>query len=357
MVEKKVYEQLKEEYGHVASWAVWREPSGAIKSNMGDVSMFDDKSILEVLNPNYVFVGLNGSGVHDDYMDMKRPWHNFHSSKSSGHDYKLRYALMDTPYWGAYITDAIKDLPEVDSGKVSSYLDKHPDLEIKAMDILRREIEMLGGNPVVICLGVKSYELVSKYLGNQFTVKKITHYSYQIGPIAYREHVLNVLSNGTEEFSIPKTPKMSNIMDDVEEKVMPAKSTVGESTVMVEGMPSLEEQKKKLGLDIPNNWRGDIKGQLLMLFEPVVKGTDYSIRINEGDTKKVGLNLFYKDEERRCMGFEKLKDMNIKVFPVKKFYEEIKYKVELPETDPNKSQAHMQMTLEEFWVFLYKITR
>ena len=84
MVEKKIYESLKEKYGHVASWAVWRRPSGAIKSNMGDVSMFDTDDVLEVLNPNYVFVGLNRSGVHDDYMDMDRPWHNFHSSNPNG---------------------------------------------------------------------------------------------------------------------------------------------------------------------------------------------------------------------------------------------------------------------------------
>jgi hypothetical protein len=357
MVEKKIYESLKEKYGHVASWAVWRRPSGAIKSNMGDVSMFDTDDVLEVLNPNYVFVGLNGSGVHDDYMDMDRPWHNFHSSNPNGHDYKLRYALMDTPYWGAYITDAIKGLVEVDSEKVSAYLEKHPDVENKAMEILRSEIEMIGSHPVVICLGGKSYEIVSKNLGNQFTVKKITHYSYRIGHEKYREQVLKVLSGESEEVSIPKTPKLPKPVDVPKVKVAPVKQVVSVKNVLLDGIPSLEEQLKKVGLEIPKNWRGDIKGQFLMLFEPVVNGTDYSIRINKGDKSKVGLNLFYKDEESRCMGFEKLKDMNIKFFPVTKFYDEIKYKVELPELDPNKKQPHMQMPLAEFWELLYKITR
>lgn len=351
MIEKNIYESLKEKYGHVASWAIWRRPSGTVKSNMRDVSMFDSEDVLEKLNPNYVFVGLNGSGVHDDYMDMDRPWHNFHSSNPRGHDFKLRYALMDTPYWGAYITDSIKGLAEVDSGKVSTYLKMHPEAEIEAMDILRSEIEMLGDHPVVICLGGKSYELVSKHLGNQFTVKKITHYSYQIGKETYRKHVLNVLSDGKEESNIPKIPKESKSLDVSEGKLVPV------STVSLDGIPSLEEQLKKVGLDVPDNWRGDIKNQLLVLFEPVVRGTDYSIRINEGDTTKVGLNLFYKDNSKRSMGFEKMKDMNFKVFPVTKFYDEIKYKVEMPGLDSKKSQPHMKMTLAQFWEFLYKITR
>ena len=52
-----------------------------------------------------------------------------------------------------------------------------------------------------------------------------------------------------------------------------------------------------------------------------------------------------------------MKDMNFKVFPVTKFYDEIKYKVEMPGLDSKKSQPHMKMTLAQFWEFLYKITR
>lgn len=36
-------------------------------------------------------------------------WANFHSDDNKRqNDFKLRYALMDTPYWGSYITDVIK---------------------------------------------------------------------------------------------------------------------------------------------------------------------------------------------------------------------------------------------------------
>ena len=203
MIDKNIYESLKEKFGHVASWAIWGRPSDSVKSNMKDVSMFDGDGILEVLNPKYVFVGLNGSGVHDDYMDMEKPWHNFHSSNPHGNDFKLRYALMDTPYWGAYITDAIKDLPEVDSNKVAVYLKNHPEVVEKNMKILRDEIKMLTDNPTVIALGGKSYELVNKYLGKEFTVKKITHYSFTIGKEEYRQHVLNVLGDGMAKTELP----------------------------------------------------------------------------------------------------------------------------------------------------------
>lgn len=199
MLEKEIYENLKERYGEVASWAVWKEVGETPKSNMGDISMFEDMDILKALNPNYVLVGLNGSGVHDDYMDTTKPWHNFHSSNPRGHDYKLRYALKDTPYWGAYITDAIKYLPEVDSNKVVSYLNIHPEIVDKNMEILRNEIDILGGNPIIVALGDKSYELLNKYLGSQYVVKKIKHYSYTIGKENYREEVLNVLSDGNKE--------------------------------------------------------------------------------------------------------------------------------------------------------------
>ena len=114
---------------------------------------------------------------------------------------------------------------------------------------------------------------------------------------------------------------------------------------------------KITGLDIPINWKGDIRDQLLMLFDPIIRGTDFTIRKNETDTTKHGLNLFYKNEIKRCMGFEKISGMSFLVFPTKIFLEEISHKTRLPEKNPKKAQAHMKMTLKEFWQFLYKITR
>ena len=122
-------------------------------------------------------------------------------------------------------------------------------------------------------------------------------------------------------------------------------------------MPSLDEQLRKVGLDNPDNWRGDIRDKLLMLLEPLVAGTDFKIKMNTTDITSQVLDLFYKDESRRSMGFGKTKDRNFRVFPVKSFYEEHKDKIEFLSIDPKKKQIHMDMTLEQFWNSLYKITR
>ena len=122
-------------------------------------------------------------------------------------------------------------------------------------------------------------------------------------------------------------------------------------------IPSLDEQLHKVGLDNPDSWRGDIRDKLLALLEPLVVGTDFKIKMNTTDTTSQVLDLFYKDETKRRMGFGKTKDRNFRVFPLKSFYEENKDKIEFLRIDPKKKQIHMDMTLEQFWNSLYRITR
>ena len=356
MIKKEAYLKLKESFSKVASWAVWEIPTSASpKSNMRSVAMFDSEDILEILNPNYVFIGLNVSGVHDDYMDTSKHWHNFHSSNPYGHDFKLRYALMNTPYWGAYITDAIKELPEVDSNKVSVYLKNNPGMVLKNMEILKREIEVIGGKPTLICMGSKSYQIVKKHLGEQYDVKKITHYSYQIGKEDYRAQVLKSLLCSNDDV-VSRFENLSLATDTATiSDLKPAVSIKSDGLDL--SMPSLEKQLRLTGLDVPENWKGDIRDQLISLFEPVLKGTDYHIEKNLTDTTKNGLNLYFKDDERRCMGFAKTKQMRFLVYPTKVFYEEIQHKTTLPEPNPKKKQPHITLTLTEFWQAFYKITR
>ena len=123
-------------------------PGSTPKSNTGDMSIWDDPNLLNILNPDYVFVGLNGSGKHDGYLALNRPWFNFHSDSPHQQDYKLRYALMDTPLWGSYITDIIKEYQEVDSAKVKAYLKTHPEVVEKNILLFRQEMKLHGGHPV-----------------------------------------------------------------------------------------------------------------------------------------------------------------------------------------------------------------
>ena len=64
MIEIERYNKLKEKYGHVASWTIWKEPGLTPKSNTDDMSIFEDENICDKLNDKYVFVALNWSGTH-----------------------------------------------------------------------------------------------------------------------------------------------------------------------------------------------------------------------------------------------------------------------------------------------------
>lgn len=198
-IDKKKFEALRKEFGNVASWAIWDDVGSTPKSNMRNVSMLQDNSICEILNPKYVFVALNGSGVHDGYMDDDKDWFNFHSNNPRGHDYKLRYALKGTPCWGAYITDVIKHFPEVDSTKVWTYLKQHPEIVKENIEILKRELSYLEDKPILIALGNKVYDILNNEFGKEYEIRSIKHYSYTISKENYREEFLKIMNSSTEE--------------------------------------------------------------------------------------------------------------------------------------------------------------
>ena len=62
MMDLNKFQLIKEKYGHYASWAIWAEEGLKPKDNMGDTSILDisqNKTLLEQLKPNIVFVGFN----------------------------------------------------------------------------------------------------------------------------------------------------------------------------------------------------------------------------------------------------------------------------------------------------------
>ena len=113
MIDRVKFEFIKEKYGHQTSWAIWAEAGETPKSNVGDLSIFSGNYFLNQLNPEIVLVGLNISRG-----DIKYPLANFHDARSEATDYKIRYALKDTPFWGGFMTDIIKDFNEKESGKM-----------------------------------------------------------------------------------------------------------------------------------------------------------------------------------------------------------------------------------------------
>ena len=197
MISKENYETMKEKYGFVSSWTIWTPAGATPTSNTHDMSWVNDKDLLKKINTGFVFVGYNWSSTHGDQHEGGRiDWVNFHSGYRNQRDFKLRYALQGTRYWGSYITDIIKLYEEVDSNKVAKYLEKHPEVITANIESFKEEISYLGEKPILVALGEKAFELLRDYLGNEYTVVYLTHYSFSgYNKEDYREVVLKTLDN------------------------------------------------------------------------------------------------------------------------------------------------------------------
>lgn len=190
MAQIENYGKLKKEFGWCASWALWAQPEAdKIKSNVGDWSVLTDENILGHANTDYVFVGLNAS-VHEKKQETV-DWCNFHSQDNRRQqDYKLRYALSGTKYWGAYMTDIIKGLPCKDSAKVTKMMREDPEKYHENICCFREELKLLAGDkkPVLIAMGNAAHAML-KPLRGEFEIRKITHYSAYCGPEKYKSYV------------------------------------------------------------------------------------------------------------------------------------------------------------------------
>ena len=188
-MDKKRFDLIKDKYGFLASWAVWAEADDKPKSNMGDVSIFNDPAIINSLNENIIFVGLNISRG-----SIKIPLANFHDSNPRATDFKTRYALKDTPYWGGYMTDIIKNYSEVDSGQIPNYLKNNPDIEADNAKVFEEELYDLGAqNPLIISFGVLTYKILKRNFNDKYRITKIPHYANHGSKEKYREEVNRIL--------------------------------------------------------------------------------------------------------------------------------------------------------------------
>jgi len=200
---KIVFENIKNKYGKVASWAVWKSPDkDNLASNMEIDGLFNierNQKTLKQLQKNIIMVGYNFSRTTDNFPKF----HNFHSFKGDNvnkttlrNASKIRYAFKDTPYWGAYMTDIIKNYAEPKSENVElSNLDEN-------FRIFRDEIKTLQANkPLIIAFGGKVHSLLKKNLKPEeySRLVGVTHYSYNYGDgcgtyEGYKRKVLNQLS-------------------------------------------------------------------------------------------------------------------------------------------------------------------
>ncbi len=194
MVDRETFDRIKEKHGPYASWAVWSEPDGRPKSNQGDLTVLDpgqNPALLGKLRSDVVMLGLNLS------RDQPPPFGNFHDAKAQGQDYKIRFAFTGTPFYGAYMTDIIKDLRMLKSGDVMRCLAAHPDVVAESVERLLEEFDDLKSkSPTVIAFGGSAHLLAARHLpANRYSrLVRVTHYSHYISPTAYRERVLSELA-------------------------------------------------------------------------------------------------------------------------------------------------------------------
>jgi len=182
MIDPKRLEVIKNKYAYWSSWAIWAHEGSTPKSNIGDLTIFERDDLHLELNPNVVLVGLNISRG-----DIKYPFANFHDSRSEATDYKIRYALKETPLWGGYMTDIIKDYDEKSSGKMAAYLRANKEFERKNVEIFKGEIDALGcSNPKIIAFGNEAYSILRRNFDN---VIKVPHYANYSSKETYREQV------------------------------------------------------------------------------------------------------------------------------------------------------------------------
>ncbi|WP_294959657.1 hypothetical protein [uncultured Fibrobacter sp.] len=161
------FNELKKEYGAVASWAIWDMPSSnnlSTKENVGSMNWAKDENLLiEEIKTDFVFIALNAADNHKgkDGHAKQDSWINFHSSYSKGRDYKLRFAVMKRnekgfcTAKGSYITDLIKDIPTKDAKELKSILKNNPQKLESNIEKLKEELSILDNKkkPILIALG------------------------------------------------------------------------------------------------------------------------------------------------------------------------------------------------------------
>lgn len=169
---------------------MWTAASATPTSNVGDLSVFDlaiNPTLLHILKRNVVMVGLNIS------RPLTERFRNFHDPRAEAKDFKIRYAFTDTPYYGAYMTDVIKNIEMVNSKALLLHLREDRSVIRTNIGALRNELHDLGAKqPLVLAFGATAHQLLAANLepSEYSNLIRLTHYSHYVSKENYREQVL-----------------------------------------------------------------------------------------------------------------------------------------------------------------------
>ena len=99
------------------------------------------------------------------------------------------------PYYGAYMTDIIKDFEQNISGNVISYVDLNKTFETNSIEIFREEIRDLKCNkPQIVAFGNDAHKILSNNLSSEYSIVKIPHYSNYISKENYKKQIDRILN-------------------------------------------------------------------------------------------------------------------------------------------------------------------
>lgn len=191
MISAKQYEEIRNQYGKHASFAVWAPQGDTVTSNTGVIDFFTTPSprLLHTLQNDRILVGLNISrGL------IQTEFANFHDSSSRSKDYKLRFALKDTELWGSYMTDFIKDFEEPNSQLVIEKI-KEENLIQEVVASFRQEIDTINSEATLYALGSQVFNYLKRHFGKERKIVKLEHYSHFSSKEQYRERIGRALSN------------------------------------------------------------------------------------------------------------------------------------------------------------------
>jgi hypothetical protein len=198
VLSQSVFEELKVKFGICSSWAIWvEEERKTLKASVYDTSIFDleyNPDLLNVLSKKFVLAALNFS---TDIV-LKPNWQvfdNFHSGKT---DWKIRHALMGSPLWGCYMTDFLKNFPNLKAKDAKKQMEKVENREKYEKNVrdFENELGILGAeNSPLIAFGRE----VEYFLRKEFPEKKIVYVPHYASPNAY-ENGKKIDTNNGEDY-------------------------------------------------------------------------------------------------------------------------------------------------------------
>ncbi len=114
---------------------------------------YTDEELSEKINTDVMIFALNAASRD---VDKSGSWLNFHDTRSASHDQRLLFEFLDTKFWGAYMSDLFKDVPETNSKEIKinnliKDMKSNDDNEAKRnLKLLQFEIDTI--NPRIIIL-------------------------------------------------------------------------------------------------------------------------------------------------------------------------------------------------------------